>query len=57
MLLESHMSMLPLEEYPVMLYGLMTVLEGQACTTSMIVERVEDDTQFYLSACDNGALV
>ena len=51
---EEHMSMLPLEEYGNIVW-IDEVLEGQACTTEKIVERVEDQS-ILISACDNGVL-
>ena len=54
--LESHMSMMPLEEYPEVVWLKETPVEGQSITTSKIVEKIDDDTSILLSACDNGAL-
>ena len=54
--LESHISMMPLEEYPEVVWLKETPKEGQSITTAMIVEKIEDDTSILLSACDNGAL-
>ena len=54
--LESHMSMMPLEEYPEVVWLKETPAEGQSITTSKIVEKIDNDTSILLSACDNGAL-
>ena len=54
--LESHMSMMPLEEYPEVVWLKETPAEGQSITTLKIVEKIDDDTPILLSACDNGAL-
>ena len=32
------------------------ILEGQACTTEKIIEKVDSDTSILVSACDNGVL-
>ena len=53
--LEKYISMMPLEEYPDVVW-LKEVTEGQACTTAKIVDQVDDNTSILLSACDNGAL-
>ena len=53
--LNSHMSMLPLEEYAHVVW-IDDVLNGQACTTEKIMNEIDDDTSVLLSACDNGVL-
>ena len=53
--LESHMSLLPLEEFNNVVW-IKDVTEGQACTTAMLVDKVPDNNSILLSACDNGAL-
>ena len=54
--LESHMSMMPLQEYPEVVWFKETPVEGQSITTSKIVEKIDHDTSILLSACDNGVL-
>ena len=51
----SHMSLLPLEEFSNVLW-IDEVTEGQACTSAMLIDKIEDDSSILLSACDNGAL-
>ena len=53
--LRSHMSMLPLEDFNNVVW-IDDVTEGQACTTALLVDQVEDGDSILLSACDNGAL-
>jgi len=53
--LESHMSLLPLEEFNNVVW-IKDVTEGQACTTAILVDKVPDNNSILLSACDNGAL-
>ena len=53
--LNSHMSLLPLEEFSNVLW-IDEVTEGQACTSAMLIDKIEDDSSILLSACDNGAL-
>ena len=54
--LESHISMMPLHEYPEVVWFKETPVEGQSITTSKIVEKIDHDTSILLSACDNGVL-
>ena len=53
--LRSHMSMLPLEDFENVVW-IDEVTEGQACTTELLVDKVNEGDSILLSACDNGAL-